>query len=135
MNDENLIPVGSRTAREIKKLGSMGAKKANKKREIKKNAQEVIKDVLYSGIKLPELKKMVNKMDIYKGEKDKNNLLALVISVFATGVKKGDSRVLKDLIELAGEKPAEKIEITSQDSTILEIQEYLSSKKKRRKNE
>lgn len=132
MNDENLIPVGSRTAREIKKLGSMGAKKANKKREIKKTAQEVIKDVLYSGITLPELKKMVNKMDIYKGEKDKNNLLALVISVFATGVKKGDSRVLKDLIELAGEKPAEKIEITSHDSTILEIQEYLSSKKKRK---
>ncbi len=94
----------------------------------------MIKDVLYSGITLPELKKMVNKMDIYKGERDKNNLLALVISVFATGVKKGDSRILKDLIELAGEKPADKIEITSQDSTILEIQEYLASKK-RIKNE
>lgn len=134
MNNENLIPQNRRTQRERKEISRKGAKETNKNKQIKKNAQEVIKDVLYSGIKLPELKKMVDKMDIYKGEKDKNNLLALVISVFATGVKKGDSRILKDLIELAGEKPAEKIEITSQDSTILEIQEYLSSKK-RIKNE
>ena len=133
MNNENLIPQSKRTQRERKEISRKGAKETNKNKQIKKNAREVIKDVLYSNLKLPELKKMVNKMDIYKGEKDKNNLLALVISVFVTGVKKGDSRILKDLIELAGEKPAEKIEITSQDSTILEIQEYLS--KKRIKNE
>lgn len=134
MNDDNLIPQNKRTQRERKEISRKGAKETNKNKQIKKNAQEVIKDVLYSGITLPELKKMVDKMDIYKGEKDKNNLLALVISVFATGVKKGDSRILKDLIELAGEKPAEKIEITSQDSTILEIQEYLSSKKKQQRS-
>ena len=134
MNDENLIPLSKRSQREKRKIQRKGNQIFKKNSEIKKNAQEVIKDVLYSGITLPELKKMVDKMDIYKGEKDKNNLLALVISVFATGVKKGDSRILKDLIELAGEKPADKIEITSQDSTILEIQEYLSSKK-RIKNE
>ena len=134
MNNENLIPQNQRTQRERKEISRKGAKEANKNKQIKKNAQEVIKDVLYSGITLPELKKMVDKMDIYKGEKDKNNLLALVISVFVSGVKKGDSRILKDLIELAGEKPAEKIQITSQDNTILEIQEYLSSKK-RIKNE
>lgn len=134
MNDENLISFAERPQRENRKIRSKGGKVCAKNKGIKKNAQEVIKDVLYSGITLPELKKMVNKMDIYKGEKDKNNLLALVISVFATGVKKGDSRILKDLIELAGEKPTEKIEITSTDSTILEIQEYLSSKK-RIKNE
>lgn len=133
MNDENLIPLSKRTQREKRKIQKKGNETFKKNNEIKKNAREVIKDVLYSGITLPELKKMVNKMDIYKGEKDKNNLLALVISVFVTGVKKGDSRILKDLIELAGEKPTEKIEITSQDSTILEIQEYLS--KKRIKNE
>lgn len=134
MNDDNLIPQNQRTQRERKEISRKGAKEANKNKQIKKNAQQIIKDVLYSNLKLPELKKMVNKMDIYKGEKDKNNLLALVISVFATGVKKGDSRILKDLVELAGEKPTEKIEITSTDSTILEIQEYLSSKK-RIKNE
>lgn len=134
MNNENLIPLSKRVQREKVKIQEMGRQKNKENKNIKKNAQEVIKDVLYSGIKLPELKKMVDKMDIYKGEKDKNNLLALVISVFATGVKKGDSRILKDLIELAGEKPAEKIEITSQDSTILEIQEYLSSKKKQQRS-
>lgn len=134
MNTENLIPLSKRSQREKRKIQRKGNQTFKKNSKIKRNAQEVIKDVLYSGITLPELKKMVNKMDIYKGEKDKNNLLALVISVFATGVKKGDSRILKDLIELAGEKPADKIEITSEDSTILEIQEYLSSKK-RMKNE
>ena len=134
MNNENLIPLSKRTQREKRKIQKKGNETFKKNNEIKRTAQEVIKDVLYSGITLPELKKMVNKMDIYKGEKDKNNLLALVISVFATGVKKGDSRILKDLVELAGEKPTEKIEITSTDSTILEIQEYLSSKK-RIKNE
>ena len=134
MNNENLIPLSKRTQREKRKIQKKGNETFKKNNEIKRTAQEVIKDVLYSGITLPELKKMVNKMDIYKGEKDKNNLLALVISVFATGVKKGDSRILKDLVELAGEKPTEKIEITSTDSTILEIQEYLSSKK-RAKNE
>lgn len=134
MNDDNLIPLSKRSQREKRKIQRKGNQTFKKNNEIKRTAQEVIKDVLYSGITLPELKKMVNKMDIYKGEKDKNNLLALVISVFATGVKKGDSRILKDLIDLAGEKPAERIEITSQDSTILEIQEYLSSKK-RIKNE
>lgn len=134
MNNENLIPLSKRTQREKRKIQKKGNETFKKNNEIKRTAQEVIKDVLYSGITLPELKKMVNKMDIYKGEKDKNNLLALVISVFATGVKKGDSRILKDLVELAGEKPTEKIEITSTDSTILEIQEYLSYKK-RAKNE
>lgn len=68
-------------------------------------------------------------MDIYKAEKDKNNLLALVISVFALGIKKGDNRIINDLIKLAEEKSAEEIEITSQNSTILEIQEYFSSKR------
>ena len=134
MNNENLIPLSKRTQREKRNIQRKGNQAFKKNKEIKRTAQEVIKDVLYSGITLPELKKMVNKMDIYKGEKDKNNLLALVISVFATGVKKGDSRILKDLVELAGEKPTEKIEITSTDSTILEIQEYLSYKK-RAKNE
>lgn len=134
MNNENLIPLSKRSQREKRKIQRKGNQTFKKNNEIKRTAQQIIKDVLYSNLALPELKKMVNKMDIYKGEKDKNNLLALVISVFATGVKKGDSRILKDLIELAGEKPAEKIEITSQDSTILEIQEYLSSKK-RTKNE
>ena len=35
----------------------------------------------------------------------------------------------KNLIKLAREKPAEKIRIASKNSKILEIQEYLSSKK------
>ena len=84
MNDENLIPLSKRTQREKRKIQKKGNETFKKNNEIKKNAREVIKDVLYSNLKLPELKEMVNKMDIYKGEKDKNNLLALVISVLTS---------------------------------------------------
>ncbi len=133
MNEGNLIPLSKRTQREKRKIQRKGNQAFKRNMKKKKNVGDVVRDVLHAKIKIPQIEKMVNKMDIYEGEEDKNNLLALIISVFVEGIKKGDSKILKDLIELAGEKPAEKIEITSKDSTILEIQEYLLSKRRTNK--
>lgn len=133
MNDKNLIPFSERTARERKKLGKKGAKKSNKiqneKTETRRTLQQIANDILYAPITLPEVKELVDRLDVYKGDTNKNNFCGAFMSALVQAVKCGNYKAVKDLMEMAGEKPAEKVEITTNDSKVIELQEYINAKK------
>lgn len=103
MNDENLIPFTERTAREIKKMGKKGAKKSNevqkqKKQEEKqqKSLAEILKGVVYSEIKSPEIKSQMEKFGI-KGD---NYFTAMCAMATLKGIKKGDMNSVSKVFEL-----------------------------------
>ena len=103
MNDENLIPFTERTAREIKKMSKKGAKKSNevqkqKKQEEKqqKSLAEILKGVVYSEIKSPEIKSQMEKFGI-KGD---NYFTAMCAMATLKGIKKGDMNSVSKVFEL-----------------------------------
>ncbi len=71
MNNENLIPLSKRCQREKRNIQRKGNQVFKKNNARKKNAQEVIKDVLYGNLKLPELKKWLIKWIFTKVKKIK----------------------------------------------------------------
>lgn len=103
MNDGNLINISSRPAREIKKMGKKGAKKSNevqkqKKQEEKqqKSLAEILKGVVYSEIKSPEIKSQMEKFGI-KGD---NYFTAMCAMATLKGIKKGDMNSVSKVFEL-----------------------------------
>lgn len=103
MNDENLIPFTERTAREIKKMSKKGAKKSNevqkqKKQEEKqqKSLAEILKGVVYSEIKSPEIKSQMEQFGI-KGD---NYFTAMCAMATLKGIKKGDMNSVSKVFEL-----------------------------------
>ena len=103
MNDENLIPVSSRPAREIKELGAKGGKTSAKARKQKKQEEqqqkslaEILKSVVYSEIKSQEIK---NQMDKFGIEGD-NYFTAMCAMATLKGIKKGDMNSVAKVFEL-----------------------------------
>ena len=103
MNDENLINISSRPAREIKKMGKKGAKKSNevqkqnkKEEKQQKSLAEILKGVVYSEIKSPEIKSQMEKFGI-KGD---NYFTAMCAMATLKGIKKGDMNSVSKVFEL-----------------------------------
>lgn len=136
MNDGNLIPTSKRTPRERKELSSK-AGKANKKKFDEKKAEEkkqqslaeILRNIVFAEAKTESSKKLLQAT----GSKDTNYFAALTASVMLKGIKKGDANAMAKIMELLGEKPSDKVEVTTQDKTVLEIQKYLENKKKAKK--
>ena len=103
MNDGNLIPQNKRTQRERKEISKKGAKKSNevqkqKKQEEKqqKSLAEILKGVVYSEIKSPEIKSQMEKFGI-KGD---NYFTAMCAMATLKGIKKGDMNSVSKVFEL-----------------------------------
>lgn len=103
MNDENLISLTTRTQREKKKIAKKGVKKSNevqkqKKQEEKqqKSLAEILKGVVYSEIKSPEIKSQMEKFGI-KGD---NYFTAMCAMATLKGIKKGDMNSVSKVFEL-----------------------------------
>lgn len=103
MNDGNLIPQNKRTQRERKEISKKGAKKSNevqkqKKQEEKqqKSLTEILKGVVYSEIKSPEIKIQMEKFGI-KGD---NYFTAMCAMATLKGIKKGDMNSVSKVFEL-----------------------------------
>lgn len=103
MNDGNLIPASLRQAREIKKMGKKGGRasaqsKKEKKQEEKqqKSLAEILKGVVYSEIKSPEIKSQMEKFGI-KGD---NYFTAMCAMATLKGIKKGDMNSVSKVFEL-----------------------------------
>ena len=103
MNDENLINISSRPAREIKKMGKKGAKKSNEvqkqnkqEKEHRKKLAEVFADIGYSEIKPPEIKSMLAELGI-EGD---DYFTAMFAAAIAQAIKKGDMKSVAMVFEL-----------------------------------
>lgn len=103
MNDENLISLTTRQQREKKKIASKGGRastqsKKEKKQEEKqqKSLAEILKGVVYSEIKSPEIKIQMEKFGI-KGD---NYFTAMCAMATLKGIKKGDMNSVSKVFEL-----------------------------------
>lgn len=103
MNEKNLIPLTKRTLREHKEIAQRGAKKANESKKKKKEEEkqqkslaEILKGVVYSEIKSPEIKSQMEKFGI-KGD---NYFTAMCAMATLKGIKKGDMNSVSKVFEL-----------------------------------
>lgn len=103
MNDENLVPISSRPAREIKKMGKKGAKKSNevqkeKKKEAKQNKSfiEILKGVLETPVKSKKIKQKMKDLGI-EGD---NYFTAMCAFSTVKNLQQGNFNTVTKIIEL-----------------------------------
>lgn len=136
MNDQNLINPASRLPGERKKLASKAAKKKHEVEKQKKEEKEkrqslaqILENIVFAEAKTPLAVKVLE----ITGSKDTNYFAALAAATIVKSIKKGDANAMAKIMELLGEKPSDKLEVTSTDATVLELQKYLSDKKQKGK--
>lgn len=133
MSKENLVNLATRPQHEKSRIAKKGAEKTNelkkKKKEEEKKKQtlaDILRQVVHTKTKPRKLKAMLADLGI---DDESDYFTTLSASVLLHSIKKGDINALAKVMELLGEKPSEKIEVTTQDKTVAEIQKYLEEKK------
>ena len=120
-NEENLVSLGERTKEEraeIGRLGGIASQKAQKeKKEQKKTIAAALELILNA--KLPD--KMAKKMQEQTGVSEIDYRTALAFSVISTGIQKGDANALRIIADYIGEKPADNINVNTDNGKFADI--------------
>ena len=124
-NDDNLVSLGDRTTeeqREIARKGGIASQKAQKeKKEQKKTIAQALELILNA--KLPD--KMAKKMQEQTGVSEIDYRTALAFSVISTGIAKGDANALRIVADYIGEKPADNINVSTDNGKFADILDQL----------
>lgn len=116
-NEQNLIPFNERTEkeqREIAKKGGIASQKVQaEKREQKKTIAQALELILNA--KIPDA--MAKKMQAQTGVSELDYRTALAYSVISTGIKKGDANALRVIADYIGEKPADNLNINTDENS------------------
>ena len=99
--NKNFIPINQRPKEEQKALRRKGQQKRKENFEKKLTSKECAKLILDLGIKDEKAKKALVSMGI--NEKDLQNRMLMIFSLFQTSVKTGDPNKIKSFLEIAGE--------------------------------
>lgn len=120
-NEDNLISLADRTTeeqREIARMGGIASQKAQKeKKEQKKTIAQALELILNA--KLPD--KMAKKMQEQTGVSEIDYRTALAFSVISTGIAKGDANALRIVADYIGEKPADNINVNTDNGKFADI--------------
>ena len=120
-NEDNLISLADRTTeeqREIARMGGIASQKAQKeKKEQKKTIAQALELILNA--KLPD--KMAKKMQEQTGVSEIDYRTALAFSVISTGIAKGDANALRIVADYIGEKPADNINVSTDNGKFADI--------------
>ena len=130
---ENLIPVRSKEeAREKGRKGGIASGIARReKKEQKKTIAQALEMILNA--KIPDA--MAKKMQAQTGISELDYRTALAYSVISTGIKKGDANALRVSADYIGEKPADNLNINSEEnSKFADILEQLKGDAENDKN-
>ena len=100
-NNKNFIPINQRPKEEQKALRIKARQKRKENFEKKLTSKECAKLILDLGIKDEKAKKALVSMGI--NEKDLQNRMLMIFSLFKTSVKTGDPNKIKSFLEIAGE--------------------------------
>lgn len=120
----NLKPVTS--SDEAKERGRNGGIKSGQARKARKQARECMELILKSKVTREEHIKILSGMGIK--EKDRQNIMLLMASLFYKGVSTGDSNTVKAILEISGdldeqqETQAPQINITVSAATAEDIE-------------
>lgn len=122
---DNLKPVTS--SDEAKERGRNGGIKSGQARKARKQARECMEIILKSKVTREEHIKILSGMGIK--EKDRQNIMLLMASLFYKGVSTGDSNTVKAILEISGdldngqqETQAPQINITVSAATTEDIE-------------
>ena len=125
-NNENLISLADRTTeeqREIARKGGLASQKAQKEEREKKKTIACALELILNA-KIPDA--MAKKMQAQTGINELDYRTALAYSVISTAIKKGDANALKTIADYTGEKPADNLNInTEENSKFADILEQL----------
>lgn len=120
-NEDNLVSLADRTTeeqREIARKGGIASQKAQKeKKEQKKTIAQALELILNA--KLPD--KMAKKMQEQTGVSEIDYRTALAFSVISTGIAKGDANALRIVADYIGEKPADNINVSTDNGKFADI--------------
>ena len=120
---ENLIVPTSEQARINGRKGGIASQKVQReKREQKKTIACALELILNA--KIPDA--MAKKMQAQTGINELDYRTALAYSVISTAIKKGDANALRTIADYTGEKPADNLNInTEENSKFADILEQL----------
>ena len=125
-NNENLISLADRTTeeqREIARKGGLASQKVQKEEKEKKKTIACALELILNA-KIPDA--MAKKMQAQTGVSELDYRTALAYSVISTAIKKGDANALKTIADYTGEKPADNLNIsTEENSKFADILEQL----------
>lgn len=120
-NEDNLVSLADRTTeeqREIARKGGIASQKAQKeKKEQKKTIAAALELILNA--KLPD--KMAKRMQEQTGVSEIDYRTALAFSVISTGIQKGDANALRIIADYIGEKPADNINVNTDNGKFADI--------------
>ena len=120
-NEDNLVSLADRTTeeqREIARKGGIASQKAQKeKKEQKKTIAQALEMILNA--KLPD--EMAKKMQKQTGVSELDYRTALAYSVISAGIKKGDANALRIVADYIGEKPADNINVSTDNGKFADI--------------
>ena len=106
-NTENLKPLNGRTPEEVKRITTMGGKASaaaqKRKRDLRAAAQAIL-EATYSD----------------KNGEERTGAEMLVLKQFAKALNKGDTKAFEVLRDTAGQKPAQKVDVTTDVKNPLE---------------
>lgn len=117
-NEKNLKPNSERTPTERKELARKAGKASGKARLAKKTAREYAIAALEATTKDNE-GKLITLKDV------------MIQKVIAKAIKEGDLNAVKYIVELIGESPSQKIEVTGKDGKDLVNQEISRNEAKK----
>ena len=124
-NEDNLVSLADRTTeeqREIARKGGIASQKAQKeKKDQKKTIAQALELILNA--KLPD--KMAKKMQEQTGVSEIDYRTALAFSVISTGIAKGDANALRIVADYIGEKPADNINVSTDNGKFADILDQL----------
>ena len=120
-NEDNLVSLADRTTEEKREIAIKGGKASQKKqreqREQKKTIAQALEMILNA--KLPD--KMAKKMQEQTGVSEIDYRTALAFSVISTGIAKGDANALRIIADYIGEKPADNINVSTDNGKFADI--------------
>lgn len=120
-NEQNLIPFNEMTVKQQREIASKGGKASQKKQKEEKEQKKTIAQALelILNAKLPD--KMAKKMQEQTGVSELDYRTALAYSVISAGIKKGDANALRIVADYIGEKPADNINVSTDNGKFADI--------------
>jgi hypothetical protein len=113
-NIDNLrVPTSEEARRNGRKGGIASQKAQREKKEQKKTIACALELILNA--KIPDA--MAKKMQAQTGVSELDYRTALAYSVISTAIKKGDANALKTIADYTGEKPADNLNISTDDNS------------------
>lgn len=113
-NIENLRPV--KTKEEARKRGRKGGIRSQQVQRERRNAKECMNMILSLNVTGDKAKKTMANMGIK--DKDQQNIMLLMATLFAKGASSGDAGTIKTILEIAGDMQGDQAKETKPEINI-----------------